>query len=114
MATIIIRIDDELEERVAAAAQNVGNTAHAFIVDAIAQKVERVEEGEELDRIADRRWAKVLATAETIPWDDAKKQLVARGERSVRLPVFQGKGGLCSGLDGLGNKATWDAADGDA
>lgn len=34
--------------------------------------------------------------------------------RTVRLPVYRGKGGLAPGLDGLSNKATLDAADGDA
>jgi hypothetical protein len=31
--------------------------------------------------------------------------------RAVRLPVYRGKGGLASGLNGLSNKAMLDAAD---
>ena len=31
--------------------------------------------------------------------------------RPVRLPVYRGKGGLVSGLDGLSNKALLEAAD---
>ncbi len=34
--------------------------------------------------------------------------------RPVRLPVYRGKGGLASGLDGLSNKALLQAADSDA
>lgn len=34
--------------------------------------------------------------------------------KAVRLPVYRGKGGLASGLDGLSNKAMLDAADRDA
>ncbi|RTL25791.1 MAG: DUF2191 domain-containing protein [Burkholderiales bacterium] len=34
--------------------------------------------------------------------------------KSVRLPVFRGKGGLTPGLSGLSNKALQDAADRDA
>lgn len=34
--------------------------------------------------------------------------------RPVRLPVYRGKGGLASGLDGLSNKAMLEAADSDA
>ena len=34
--------------------------------------------------------------------------------RPVRLPVYRGKGGLASGLDGLSNKALLEAADSDA
>jgi Family of unknown function (DUF6364) len=34
--------------------------------------------------------------------------------RPMRLPVYRGKGGLASGLDGLSNKALLEAADSDA
>ena len=34
--------------------------------------------------------------------------------KPVRLPIYRGKGGLASGLDGLSNKAMLDAADRDA
>ena len=34
--------------------------------------------------------------------------------RPVRLPVYRGKGGLATGLDGLSNKALLDAAERDA
>ncbi|MEJ7687671.1 MAG: DUF2191 domain-containing protein [Variovorax sp.] len=35
-------------------------------------------------------------------------------KRSMRLPVYRGKGGLTAGLDGLSNRAMMDAADSDA
>lgn len=35
-------------------------------------------------------------------------------KKSVRLPIYRGKGGLVAGLDGLSNKAMLDAADSDA
>ncbi|MDP1900198.1 MAG: DUF2191 domain-containing protein [Rubrivivax sp.] len=45
-------------------------------------------------------------------------QLRLRARRSpgkpVRLPVYGGKGGLASGLDGLSNKALLEAAERDA
>jgi hypothetical protein len=45
-------------------------------------------------------------------------QLRLRAQRapgkSVRLPVYRGRGGLAPGLDGLSNKALLDAADRDA
>jgi hypothetical protein len=34
--------------------------------------------------------------------------------KRVRLPIYQGKGGLAPGLDGLSNKAMLEAADRDA
>src|SRR5271157_4241029 len=83
MATTTIRIDDDLKGRVAAAAERAGKTTHAFILDAIAQTVEQVELDEAFHRVADERWATVLATGKTVPWDDAKAWLEARsrGER---------------------------------
>jgi predicted transcriptional regulator len=81
--TTTIRIDDELKTRVAAAAERTGKTAHAFILDAIAQTVDQVEQDDEFHRLADQRWASVLAKGKTVPWDEAKAYLAARtrGER---------------------------------
>ena len=60
------------------AAERTGKTAYAFILDAIAQTVERVEQDDDFHRIADERWAKVLAKGKTVPWEEAKAYLVAR------------------------------------
>ncbi len=78
MSTTTIRIEDELKERIAAAAQASGKTAHAFILDAIAQTVEQVEVDVAFDRLAEARWAQLMATGKSIPWDDAKAYLEAR------------------------------------
>jgi len=78
MTTTTIRIDEDLKARVAAAAERAGKTAHAFILDAIAQTVEQVELDEAFHRVADERWANVLATGKTVAWDDAKAWLEAR------------------------------------
>jgi predicted transcriptional regulator len=88
MSTTTIRLEEELKARVAAAAERAGTTAHAFILDAIAQTVEQAELDEQFHRIADERWAKLLDTGKTIPWDDAKIYLEARarGERP-RKPI---------------------------
>ena len=43
MTTTTIRLDDDLKSRVAAAARREGKTAHAFILEAIAQTVEQAE-----------------------------------------------------------------------
>ncbi len=88
MTTTTIRIEDGLKARIAAAAERAGKTSHAFIVEAIAETVEQVELAEEFHRIADERWASVLSTGKTVPWDDARLYLDARarGER-VRKPT---------------------------
>lgn len=83
MSTTTIRIEDELKARVAAAAQIAGKTTHAFILDAISQTVDQVELDNALHAVADKRWAKIVATGKTVPWDETKAYLAAqaRGER---------------------------------
>jgi len=78
MTTTTIRLEDDLKARVAVAAEREGKTAHAFILDAIAQTVEQAELDEEFQRVAEERWTKVLDTGKTVPWDDAKAYLKAR------------------------------------
>ena len=86
MTTTTIRIENELKARVAAAAERTGKTAHAFMLDAIAQTVELSEQDDDFHRAADQRWAKILATGETVPWDDAKAYIEARsrGEQALK------------------------------
>ena len=56
MTTTTIRLEGDLKARVAAAAEREGKTAHAFILDAIAQTVEQAEVDEEFRRVATERW----------------------------------------------------------
>ena len=86
MTTTTIRLEDHLKVRVAAAAEREGKTAHAFILDAIAKTVERVEAGDAFHCLADERWADIMATGETVNWDDTKAWLEARsrGEHPPR------------------------------
>ena len=91
MPTTTIRIEDELKERIAAAAQLSGKTAHAFILDAITQTVEQVAVDAEFYSLADARWAKVLATGKTVAWDEAKAYLEARARGAkARKPAARG------------------------
>ena len=86
MTTTTIRIDDELKSRVAAVAERAGKSAHAFIVEAIEQTVQQAEAHADFHRVADERWAKLLATGKSIGWDELKVYLEARakGERPRR------------------------------
>lgn len=77
MPTTTIRLEEELKERLAAAAQRAGKTAHAFIRDAIAASVEQAEFDAEMDRVCEERWAEFLKTGEAVPWDEAKAYLEA-------------------------------------
>ena len=86
MQTTTIRLDDALKERIAAAANHAGKSAHAFILDAISQTVEQVELDSEFNEIADERWKGILASGKTVSWEDAKAYLAAksRGESPSR------------------------------
>lgn len=83
MSTTTIRIEDDLKARIAAAAERSGKTAHAFMIEAIEQTVEQAERDLDFHRVADERWAAVVATGKTVSWDEARAYLLARarGER---------------------------------
>jgi len=80
MSTTTIRLEDGLKARINAAAAQAGKTAHAFILDAIAQTV---EQDNAFHALADERWARIRATGKTVAWDDSKACLASRaqGER---------------------------------
>jgi predicted transcriptional regulator len=84
MTTTTIRIEDELKARVAAAAERAGKTAHAFMLDAIAQTVEQAELDAEVHAVADARWTTIMSNGETVPWDEAKIWLEARSRGEHR------------------------------
>lgn len=91
MQTTTIRLDDSMKERIAAAADHAGKSAHAFILDAISQTVEQVELDSEFNEIADERWKQLLASGKTVSWEDAKAYLTAKslGE-SPNKPLARG------------------------
>ncbi|CAA2109657.1 hypothetical protein VVAX_05928 [Variovorax paradoxus] len=78
MSTTTIRLEDEFKARIAAAAARSGRSSHAFILEAVAEMVERSGLDEELHRLADRRWAALRRTGESVAWDDAKPCLQDR------------------------------------
>lgn len=84
MSTTTIRLEDELKARIAAAAAQAGKTAHAFILDALTQMVEQVEQDNAFDALADERWARIRATGQTVAWDEAQAYLVARAQGQRR------------------------------
>jgi predicted transcriptional regulator len=94
MSTTTIRIEEDLKARVAAAAERAGTTTHAFMLHAIVRSVEETELDDDFHRIADERWAKVLSTGRTVPWDDAKAYLEARARGDhPRKPSARKNGG---------------------
>lgn len=93
MSTTTIRIDDRLKERVSAAAAQAGMTAHAFILDAIAQTVEQVEADNAFHHTAQARWDGILESGKSVPWEEARAYLLARSRGELpRKPVAKRTG----------------------
>ena len=80
MSTTTIRLEDALKTRINAAAAQAGKTAHAFILDAIAQRVEQVEQDNAFQALADERWTRIRTTGQTVAWDETRAYLSARAQ----------------------------------
>lgn len=76
--TTTIRIDKELRDRVAAAAEREGKSAHAFMLDAIATTVAHAEAQADFHRVADARLAEYEKTGRAIPADEVNRWVLAR------------------------------------
>ncbi len=86
MPTTTIRLPEELKDRVAHAAKRAGMTSHAFILDAIAQRVKQEEQRNDFLDTAERRYAEIVATGKTIPWEEMRTYLENRlaGKKTAR------------------------------
>ncbi|MFA7097992.1 MAG: ribbon-helix-helix protein, CopG family [Gammaproteobacteria bacterium] len=86
MPTTTIRLPEELKNRVAHAAKRAGMTSHAFILDAIAQRVKQEEQRNDFLDTAERRYAEIVATGKTIPWEEMRTYLENRlaGKKTAR------------------------------
>ena len=88
MSTTTIRLPDDLKARIAAAAKQAGTTAHAFILEAIAEKAEQAERRADFDAVAERRYADIVATGKTISWQEMRGYLEARvAGKATKRPV---------------------------
>ncbi len=86
MSTTTIRLDEDLKARLSAAAERKGKTAHALILDAIAETVELAEREEQFHRLAEERWAAVMVSGENrgLGRCPAYLQAKARGQPGAR------------------------------
>lgn len=88
MSTTTIRLPDELKARIAKAAKRAGTTSHNFILEAIAEKADLDERRADFDAVAEQRYARIVETGETIPWDEVRGYLEARvAGKQVRRPA---------------------------
>ena len=78
MSTTTIRLPDDLKARVVAAAERAGTSAHGFILEAIAEKAAQAELRADFAALADERHAHILASGQTIPWQEMRAYLEER------------------------------------
>ena len=78
MSTTTIRLPQDLKERIARAAERAGTTAHSFILEAIAEKAEQDERRAEFQDTAEGRYAGIVATGKTVPWNEMRRYLEQR------------------------------------
>ncbi len=78
LSTTTIRIPEYLKARLAAAAERDGKTAHSFILEAIAEKAEQAERRADFYAVADKRYAKLVASGKTIPWEKMRGYLESK------------------------------------
>lgn len=76
--TTTIRLPQDLKDRIARAAERIGTTAHGFILEAIAEKAEQEERRWEFQDTAERRYAAIVASSKTVPWNQMRRYLERR------------------------------------
>lgn len=86
MSTTTIRLPDELRARVENVAAASGSTAHAFMLEAIAEATERMERRQDFEAEAERRLQHMQETGEYLGLDDLRSyaMALARGEKPAR------------------------------
>ncbi len=88
MSTTTIRLPDDLKARIAAAAKRAGTTPHSFILEAIAEKAEQEERRADFNRVAEERYARIVASGKAIPWNEMRGYLEDRlADKTAKRPA---------------------------
>ena len=94
MSTTTIRLPEALKARVAVAAERSGTTPHSFILQAIADKAEQAERRADFQDVADKRYARLLTSGETIPWETMRDYLESKiAGKTVARPAAKKRAG---------------------
>jgi predicted transcriptional regulator len=78
MSTTSIRLPDALKQRINRAAEHAGITPHAFMLEAIAERVEAEERQRDFQTVAEQRYLGMVERGETIPWSEMRDYLKRR------------------------------------
>ena len=86
MSTTTIRLPDELKARIEKLTSATGSTAHAFMLEAIAEVTERMERRQAFEAEAERRLQHMQETGEYLTTDDLRAYALAlaRNESPAR------------------------------
>ncbi len=88
MPTTTIRLSGELKGRISRAAERAGKTTHAFILEAVAGRVDDEERRNDFYDAAERRYAKIVASGKAISWSEMRTYLEERAiEKSATRPA---------------------------
>jgi predicted DNA-binding protein len=88
MSTTTIRLPEDLKARIAEAAKRTGKTTHSYILEAITKKAEQDEQRADFDAAAEDRYARIVATGKTIPWQEMRGYLEDRlVGKKVKRPI---------------------------
>ncbi len=88
MSTTTVRLPEDLKARVAVAAKRLGTTVHGFIIEAIVERTESEDLRADFDAVAEGRYAHIVASGKTIPWEEMRGYLQERlAGKVVKRPV---------------------------
>lgn len=88
MSTTTIRLPEGLKARIAAAAKRAGTTSHNFVLEAIAERADQEERQGDFNDVADKRYAKIVATGKTVSWQEMRSYLEGRlAGKAARRPA---------------------------
>ena len=88
MTTTTLRMPEDLKARVTAAAKQSGTTPHGFMLAAIAEKTEQAELRTDFDAVAEKRYAGIVDSGKTIPWEAMRHYLAQRlAGKSIKHPI---------------------------
>ena len=86
MSTTTIRLPDDLKARVSRAAEDAGQTAHGFILEAIQLRTAQAEARTDFVSEARERLDEMDRTGLVVPWDEVRTYLLDRaaGKKPAR------------------------------
>jgi predicted transcriptional regulator len=86
MTTTTLRLPPDVRARIDKLAAAAGKTTHAFMVDALTESADRLEQQRAFDAEVARRWTRFQRSGEYLTLEDVRSYAtaLARGEKPAR------------------------------